>query len=341
MDIENAANQIGADLFGSGGEFASSEPSESPVAPSVESDSAPAGDSTVADATTVAGTEAETPKDEPTSEVPPTDSAPKRTAPQTWRGEAAALWDSLPETVQNEVLKREEDIFKGIEQYKGDAYLGKELKDILKPHMDRFQRYNIHPGNHIQQLLGFQRTLIEGTPQQKAALLQQVARDYRIPLDEFGDAPYTDPATEAMRQELESLRGQFQQLTAAQQATRLQEVTTTVEKFLTDPSKPYAAELINDMSDLIAGKVCKDLNEAYELAIWRNPQTRAKEQSRLQTEAAEKLRKEAAEHAAKAAKATAARVTPTSRAVGDTAPLGTMEDTIAQTLKEIQSRSNR
>lgn len=339
MDIENAANQIGADLFGSGGEFAGSEPSEGSAPPAVESDAPAAGDSPMADANPAGSEPDAVEASKAEAEVPPTET--KRTAPQTWRGEAAQLWDSLPEKVQDEVLKREEDIFKGIEQYKGDAHLGKELKDILRPHMDLFQRYNIHPGNHIQQLLGFQRTLIEGTPQQKAELLKQVARDYRIPLDEFGDSPYVDPATEQMRHELESLRGQFQQLTAAQQATRLQEVTTTVEKFASDPNRPYFAELINDMTTLIDSKVCKNLEEAYDLAIWRNPTTRAKEQARLQTEAAEKLRKEAAEHAAKAAKATAARVTPTSRAVGDTAPLGTMDDTIAETLKQIQSRSNR
>lgn len=335
MDIENAADQIGTNLFGDGGEFSPPEPV---AVEATTPDAAPvAADSTVAAPTA-------DPADAPAVETPPTESETpvpaKPVAPQTWRGEAAALWDSLPETVQNEVLKREEDIFKGIEQYKGDAFLGKELKDILKPHMDMFQRYNVHPGNHIQQLLGFQRTLIEGTSEQKAQLLQKVASDYGVSLDGF-EAPYTDPATEEMRKELTSLRSQFQVLTEAQQATRLQEVTQTVEKFATDTSKPYFTELINDMTELIQRGACKTLEEAYDTAVWRNPSTRLKEQSRLQTEAAEKLKKEAAEHAAKAAKTVAARVVPTSKTVSDTAPLGTMADTLAETLAKIQARSTR
>jgi len=37
-------------------------------------------------------------------------------APQTWTKEAIQEWASIPERAQQEILKREEDMFRGIEQ---------------------------------------------------------------------------------------------------------------------------------------------------------------------------------------------------------------------------------
>ena len=60
-----------------------------------------------------------------TTEEQPTEPEVKSEAalapPKTWRAEALAKWETLPAEVQREVLKREEDIFKGLESYKADA----------------------------------------------------------------------------------------------------------------------------------------------------------------------------------------------------------------------------
>jgi hypothetical protein len=126
----------------------------------------------------------------PPAEGTPAPAAPATDAPPaTWRKEASAAWAGLPSEVKQEILKRESDIFKGLESYKADANFAKGVKHVLAPYDQIMQQSGINPLQHISGLLQAHHIMATGTPQSKLAFFQKLAQDYRIDLSTLGAAP--------------------------------------------------------------------------------------------------------------------------------------------------------
>jgi hypothetical protein len=290
--------------------------------PGAESSAAPAGEAA-----------AEKP------ETPASD-APGVTAPRTWRPEAAAQWAQVPPAVQQEILKREEDMFHGLEQYKADAGFGKQVQRVVEPFKELLQRYNIDPVVQINNLMQAHAQLALGTPQQKVQMFQRLMQDYGVNVDHLTGVEEirTDPQVESLRGELASVKTQLQGMTQQQQAAYRAELEGKVTAFASDPKNIYFSELVDDIVKLLDSKVVDTLEQAYEKALWANPTTRAKEQARLDTERAEKAKREAAEKAQQARKATSTNVRTRSRSGSTAAPLGSIDDTLQEALAKIHSR---
>lgn len=280
---------------------------------------------------------AETPAEEAAPETPVTPEA--KPAPRTWRPEAAAAWATLPPTVQDEVIKREEEIFRGIEQYKTDATFGKGVQQAIAPYQAMLQQFNVAPQQAVSQLLAVQQTLINGTPEQKKQLVEGVIRTYGITLDPAGEAPYIDPQVAALQQKLQALESNQQRANADKEAEVRNGLRKELDAFATDPAHSYFDEVAEDIGALLRGGGAKDLKDAYEKAIWANPVTRAKEQARVNAESIAKAQKESEERAAAAKKASSGNVRSNAKTVSSTAPLGSIDDTLAATLRSIKERA--
>lgn len=282
----------------------------------------------------------------PEGETPPAaepaPAAPATAAPKTWRPEAAAHWAALPPEAQAEILKREEDIFRGLESYKVDAGLGKSVKQILDPYMPMLQQAGIDPVAQIDGLMKAHHLLATGTPEQKQLMFQHLAREYRVDLGQAGDteAPYIDPQVAGLQKQLADLQskinGREQQEAASIQAKLKDEINT----FASDPAHVYFDEIAHDIAGLLKSGAAKDLKDAYEKAIWANPATRAKEQARQTAEAAAKAKAEEDAKAVAARKATGANVRSKAAAASATAPLGSIDDTLKSSLAAIRGRAS-
>ena len=329
LDLSAAGESISADLFGSStGEGDGSGTDDVNL-----DDGAGTGDGTGATDPAATGTPAAT-KGDPAATAA---AASTLQAPKTWRPEAAAKFATLPPEVQQEVLKREEDIFKGLESYKADASIGKALKGVVQPYMHIFQAQGVDP---IQQVSGLMRAhvaLATGTPEQKQQFFQHLAKEYGVDLGT--EAPYVDPQVAGLQKQLADLQSRLngrEQQEAEQVRSKLQ---AEIDTFASDPAHQYFDEVANDIAGLLRSGAAKDLKDAYEKAIWANPITRAKEQARLTAEAEAKAKAEAAERAKQARKATGANVKSSAKAASGTAPLGSIDDTLNAALANIKSRA--
>ena len=328
LDLSAAGESISADLFGSstGGDGNGSGTDDVNL-----DDGAGTGDGT--GATDPAATGAPAAKEGETG----TPAATGLQAPKTWRPEAAAKFATLPPEVQQEVLKREEDIFKGLEGYKADASIGKALKGVVQPYMHIFQAQGVDP---IQQVSGLMRAhvaLATGTPEQKQQFFQHLAKEYDVDLGV--EAPYVDPQVAGLQKQLSDLQSRLngrEQHEANEARSKLQ---AEIDSFASDPAHQYFDEVANDIAGLLRSGAAKDLKGAYDKAIWANPITRAKEQARLTAEAEAKAKAEAAERAKQARKATGANVKSSAKAASGTAPLGSIDDTLNAALATIKSRA--
>lgn len=328
LDLSAAGESISADLFGSstGGDDNGSGTDDVNL-----DDGAGTGDGAGATDPPAAGTPAA--KEGETG----TPAASTLQPPKTWRPEAAAKFATLPPEVQQEVLKREEDIFKGLESYKADASIGKALKGVVQPYLQVFQAQGVDPMQQVTGLMRAHVALSTGSPEQKQQFFQHLAKEYGVDLGT--EAPYVDPQVAGLQKQLSDLQSRLngrEQHEANEARSKLQ---AEIDSFASDPAHQYFDEVANDIAGLLRSGAAKDLKEAYDKAIWANPITRAKEQARLTAEAEAKAKAEAAERAKQARKATGANVKSSAKAASGTAPLGSIDDTLNAALATIKSRA--
>lgn len=276
----------------------------------------------------------------PAAPAPPAPPAPPAAEPpKTWRPAAAAKFLAADPEIQAEVLKREEDMHKGLEQYKGDAHFGKSIKQTLDPYLPLLRQHNIDPVAHVGGLMQAHQVLALGTPEQKTALFTKLASDYGVDLKGLSAEPaWVDPEVKRLRDELDGVKSTLSAGETARQQSAVNEQKAAIDAFAADPANVHFSAVLPDMVEMVAKGQATSLKDAYEKAVWLNPITRAAEVARQQTEAAAKTQAEAEAKAAAAKAATAANVKSRSKGGSATAPLGTMDDTMQAALEKIKAR---
>lgn len=269
-------------------------------------------------------------------------------APKTWRKGAADIFQTLPPIAQAEILKREQDIFQGIAQYKEHAQVGQVFNETLKPFIPLFQRYQLNPADATKRALTAHFNLTLSSPATKVELAKSLLSDYGISMEMLGVPPSEGaPAGPSLLdQEVQSLR---QQLSEVRETTTMMQrrhaeqihsqIRGDVEKFADSPENLYFNELTGDMEQLIRSGAASTLPEAYEKAIWLNPAVRAKEIARLSAQQSAAAATQGNAKAEAARRATAVNVRTQSHPTA--APgekLGSMDETMEATLKKLKER---
>jgi len=269
--------------------------------------------------------------------VPPPE---PKTAPKSWGKEMHEEFGKLPPTVQEYVLKREEDYTNGISQYKQAADYARAVHSVIQPYMAHIQARGNTVGDHMKMLLNADYTLSYGAQDAKVSFLQQIMQSAGITKEMLGETPaQKDPAVLALEKQVQDMRGSLtEQQTAALEEKRA-EIAKAVDAFAADPKNVYFKELSDDIVKLIGAGYT--LQDAYEKAVWANPATRAKEQVRLDKDKGLAAKKAAEEAALKAKKAARQNVkeTPSSRSA-PTSLLGSIDDTLRTTMRSIKERSS-
>lgn len=272
-------------------------------------------------------------------------------SPNTWRPEAKAKWAATPPEVKAEIAKRELDVARFTSEMGETANVGKGFQKMLAPYADLFKQNNINPWNHVGGLLQGHHQIMFGPKETRVAILRNLARDAQIDLRELAGTP-ADPNAPAptaidprVQSEFETLRRENAQLrenvTGVSKTlydARTAELTSAVTAFIEDKvAHPYFDEVATDIPALIDSKAARTLQEAYDLAVLRNPVTRQKQvaaESKRLSEAAEKQRLDKL----KLVK-TATGANVRSRGAGRSAtPDESIDDTLNETMASIKSR---
>lgn len=269
---------------------------------------------------------------------------PLAEAPKTWRKEAAAEWAKIPPTVRDEILKREADMFKGIEGYKSDAAVGQGFKSVLSPFMDQIRAANANPMEVVGGLLTTHSKLLTMPLDQRAALFERVAGNYGVKVKVVSaDEPdeeqrYVDPDIARLNKTVEDLRRDTEARRAAEVAQIEASNKKAVDEFAANPANIYFNEVADDIAYLIKTGKSGSLQEAYDMAVRLNPVTFAKESARIAAEAADKARKEMAAKAKQARAATSANLsTRPNNGVG-TGPVKSWQEGLEEAYAAIQAR---
>jgi hypothetical protein len=265
---------------------------------------------------------------------------PETAAPEGWTKEAKAEWANLPPQVQAAVSKREVDMAKGVEEIK-KKYA--EVDKVLQPRLDVIRQHGHTPAQAVNQLFAWFEALGSNPVVAFPALAQSFKFDLRsipglIPQlqaqqpvgqptapgqpaaeeQSAGEMPVgmqkyineINQRLEALQQGFASQLGQLNNSFQQQSQAKTEEILANWSK-----DKPHFEEVRKMMAHLIQSQAvpplpngAADLDKAYDMALWAQPEVRAQVLVDQQKAAADAAKaKQAAEQKAQQDQAAKAR----------------------------------
>lgn len=217
------------------------------------------------------------PGQQPTSQPPLPPSQDPNIAPNTWRAEAKAQWATLPQSVREEIRKREGDFARGLQQFRQQAQGFESFRQVAAPYVADMQRAGIDPIRHAGELFAVHHRLISGTPADRIDILQNLARQFGVNLEHLdpNNTPYESPEAKLLREQNRVLQNQIQQQRAYQVRQVQHSLSSELDAFESDPANVHFQKVGNEMATLIQSGQAANLKEAYDKACWLNPEVRA------------------------------------------------------------------
>lgn len=246
------------------------------------------------------------------------------------RKEEAAEWNKASPVLQQALLRRSEEMHRGLEQYRAPAQFGLKMAEAFRPYEQTLQQLNVSPDVAIGKLLQVDSTLRYGTPEQKAATIANLAHTFGVDIGMAQSMPMPDQNYMALQNQIQQLQGFINQQQRSQSEREQEMLNSEISRFA--EGKEHFETVREDMAALLQAGRATDLNDAYEKAIWSNPSVRAILFSKHIMETAAKIEKE---RKAQDAKKAASVNLPKRGVVPATAPTGTMEDTIRATAQKL------
>ena len=272
LDVEDSVEQITAESTAV--KDAANEPKEAVATPEASDNG------TAVETEKVATTK---PEEEVVKEEKPVN---VERAPQAWKPAQKAKWDKLDPDIRQEVLRREHETTRVLNDSASARQFTTQLHQVIQPYMARIQQVG-DPVRAIGNLLAADHLLATGGAAQKAQYLAKLIKDYGVDIQALDSAlagsPIADPVESKVEQLLQQRLAPFQQYMTAQQQAAQQvqqqtaaQVQNTVEQMAQDTENfPYFEDVRDTMADIVEIMAKKgmsiDLKTAYNRAVAMDP----------------------------------------------------------------------
>jgi hypothetical protein len=278
--------------------------------------------------------------------APPGD-APHKVLPTTWKRELATEFGKLPEAVQQEIHRRETDARNGVAMYRKDAEFARDLaNDLIVPYQRDFAAVGQAPKEAVKQVMdtwsGLVRATASGDKAAAVGIFSQMLQGFGITASDLADprdggqirqGSGDDPRLSAALQRVEQLERNIQSQEQQREQAEIATMATEFARFRADPKHEFVDTVQPIMQRLILAGEAANYGEAYDKACLLDANVRAK----LDERKAAEIRNRETAGAAAARKAAGVRLP--SRGLPSQAPKpGTMDDTLRETLRQINSR---
>lgn len=232
---------------------------------------------------------------------------PGERAPASWRPDVREHWGQLPETVRQEIHRREVEVQRTLQE---SAEARKNYDAVMRtvaPYEAFIRAEGSNPIQAIDNLMATAAKLRTGTAPELASMVAGIVNQFGVgrfgngfiqALDSAlaGQTPAVDPQQAAMEQVLnqrlapvQQMLTQFQQAQLAQQQKVAQDAQSEVERFL--DRAEFGNDVREDMADLMETASRRGQNltleDAYKKACLLNDRVRTVLQGRLQAQGAQ------------------------------------------------------
>lgn len=231
--------------------------------------------------------------------------------PASWKPAAKALWNTLPEAARAEVYRRETDFLSGNKELRETADFGKSIKSVMEPYRMLIEAENGTPERAIADTMRTAALFRVGTPQQKLDALFKIDQQFNAGLGQFiqnefarlsgqpgqpvpaQQQPFSDPRVDQIMASLQE-RERAETVRQEQTSNRAVEAFTSAKNDKGEFLYPFIDNVLDDMSQRVASIRRQNpaldhqeaLKQAYDAAVWANPETRAVLISQQQAQAA-------------------------------------------------------
>ena len=282
--------------------------------------------------------EVEAPTEEVKTETPKAaepvkEAEPVEAPPVSLSGAIKEKWKDLPADVRAEWKKREDDMHRTMTAHDGELRVGRAIKEIAAPYEAVIRSEGGTVEGAFKDLLNTAYVLRTGSPQQKANLILQTAQQFGVDLVPYLQGQQGNNPIVALQEQIHALK---QQADPEKIRTQLQEdferdrIKTEIEAFAANPQNVHFQTVRTAMGSLMSTGRAKNLQEAYEMAIWADPSIRT---DLLKAQQAQEAEKKKAEMAAKKKAAGSVTGSPGLASPSTKAPNKSLEDEIRDNLR--------
>lgn len=216
-------------------------------------------------------------------------------APASWRPEVREHWAQLPESVRSEVVRREVEVQRTLQESAEARKAYDAVMRTIQPYEAFIKAENSNPLQAIDNLMSTAARLRTGTAPELATMVAGIVKQFGVgrfgntfieQLDAAlaGQQVQVDPQQHAMQQALDqrlapmqNMLQQFQQAQVMQQQRVAQEAQSTVAQFL--ERAEFGNDVREDMADLLEVAQRRgqplSLQDAYKKACLANDRVRA------------------------------------------------------------------
>jgi hypothetical protein len=194
------------------------------------------------------------------------------------------------------VLKREDEVSNGFKQKSEEIKRYEPLEQVIGPRRQQLAREGLTEAQAINQLFalsdfaaqdlpGFIRYMAQARGLDLRTLVPQAASSQEQPTEE----QYVDPNLAALNKRVDTVAGALEKFFQSQQQQQVQTTQSQIEAFRTDPKHSHFDAVRPQMAALLQTGQAKDLQEAYDMAVYANPTIRQQliDQQRQEWEAAQ------------------------------------------------------
>lgn len=259
-----------------------------------------------------------------TDEIPKPEAQPAASSadgpPPIWKG----IWESMTPEARALAVKREAEVAKGFEEYRGKTAQLQEITQALDPIRSVLQQNGITSDAHaVKTLLEWEGSF--RNPQTRVQAFHNLARQYGVdlstlvPSSQSGSPSTAQDIPDPIRPVIDQFGNRLESAEARIQTWEQNQTAKEVAAFAKD--KPHFEKVRGRMASLmipaidsrgqvIAPAAAQNLDEAYQQAIWMDPEIR---QQMLDEQANTKATELAKAQAEKVRRAQAANVSPSGR----------------------------
>jgi len=258
-------------------------------------------------------------------------------APNHWPKEFAAKFEALEPAAQHMFMERYKDLEGDYTRKTQDVAKFKKrneaFTEMFAPFKGDFERAGMDEVGAVRQLLAAH-DYLRKDPQNAIAWL---ANQYGVDVGAVGNDPaaedeYADPEVKALKQQVAQLTGFIQNQQTQQQSQVEASTQSLIDQFASETDAngnlkhPHFEKVRGVMGTLISAQNAKDLNTAYEMAVYADPELRqeqvkamaaAQSQDSVKTEAVKKAKK-AARSKVRGSATPAAPALPANASIRDT-----------------------
>ena len=230
-------------------------------------------------------------KTEPSAEAaveqPPTDDEPAGKwspdrPPSSWKPKAREGWANLPLEVREEIIRREENHNVGAAKLQEQFAPLKELQQYMAPVINELNQLGVSPQQHLDRVLGAERVLRTADLPTRFEALMGIADDYGIPLRDIINKSVGQEVLQSPQPGMvipEEIRSELAEIRAWREGQEQTIINNEVESF--GSNLEFFGDVRVHMAELLERGVASDLQDAYDKAIWMNPEIREVMQSRM------------------------------------------------------------